>query len=622
MRIERIPVLAGVAVALLLALALVWLRPALDSAGDGAKPIEFTTGDFVFSQATEPPRSGWARHAFPTRKLLGIAHEQGIASPTVWTRFRFDRARFSGRPIALFAATIQQDFVLLLNSREIYRTHGDRKAEAFGWNRPLYLTLPPDMLRARDNEILLRITTHEPQPLIVGVIRVGPDEAVRARFDRELFFATIAPQVVTGYLLILTIGALTFWFKRPREVVFGWLALVGVVWLFRDLHYFVPAPPFAANLYWAMTTDSLFVLLATASAFALCYFRVHDARRRSIVLAAACGMALVLRHGLAALHRSELPAFLVAGPVALVLLVLLAQATRRDPQPGRWLMFAAIVASIGFAFHDLGWSIDVWRGAGVALHPFGGLLIFIAFDITLTTRLQDALFAVESDNQSLEVRVAEVTTRLQTSEASRAQLQIALAIDSERERIMREIHDGIGSNLVTALAVAQRSHESPTTIGILRRSLTDLKIAVDSLEPVDGDIVALLANLRHRMEGDIHRAGLAMEWNVEACPPLAWLNPINALHVLRIIQEAIGNVLTHAAASTITIACAPEECGERTRIIVSVGDDGTAFGAEVLPGGGHRGLANMAARAEAIGGEFAFSQRAGGGSLATLILPA
>lgn len=117
---------------------------------------------------------------------------------------------------------------------------------------------------------------------------------------------------------------------------------------------------------------------------------------------------------------------------------------------------------------------------------------------------------------------------------------------------------------------------------------------MDSLEPVDGVLIVLLANLRHRMDGDLAAVGLATVWKVEPCPPLPWLNPVNALHILRIMKETIGNVLAHANASTLTVGCTPSMRNRSEGILVSVIDDG---GGPLKNGGtAGRGISNMRAR--------------------------
>ena len=391
------------------------------------------------------------------------------------------------------------------------------------------------------------------------------------------------------------------------------------MWIFRNLHFFVQRPPFDATWFWSLSTNSTVVLLACAFAFAIRFFDLPHPRRLSWLLLAACISEIALRRILVGLNQSDFPAFALTLPVTVLFVTLCARSCLAQPKSGRWLVFAALALSICFSFHDLLRSVDLWPGAGLSLQPFGGLLVFSAFDIVLTSRLQSALVAVEDVNERLDARVTEVTQSLQVSEASRVALQVTSAVDQERDRIMREIHDGIGSNLITALAQAQRQTVAGGAVAVLRKSITDLKIAVDSLEPVDGDLIVLLANLRHRMDGDLAAAGVATVWKVEPCPPLPWLNPINALHILRIMQETIGNVLTHANASTITVGCAPAMRDGLDGILVSVSDDGGGPRRADYSTG--RGIGNMSAHAEALGGFHDFGANGTQGSKSILWMP-
>jgi len=215
--------------------------------------------------------------------------------------------------------------------------------------------------------------------------------------------------------------------------------------------------------------------------------------------------------------------------------------------------------------------------------------------------------------------VREARREVAVSEARRRELEIARAMESERERLLREMHDGIGSNLVTALAIAEQQHQPANMITTLRWALVDLKITIDSLEPVKGDLVALLANLRHRMERDLRDAGLACRWRVGECRPLPWLDATNALHVLRIFQEAIGNALSHARAATLEIGCHEESRDGRDGLVAYVVDDGVGFDAE-NPGLG-KGVGNMRSRARALNCGFDCVMSTGAGTRISLWLP-
>lgn len=261
-----------------------------------------------------------------------------------------------------------------------------------------------------------------------------------------------------------------------------------------------------------------------------------------------------------------------------------------------------------------------WRGLGFQTQSFQSLLIFIGCLLVFGRRYSRALDAAREANRSLTAGIDTARSELAESEATRRQLEIAVALESERERLMREMHDGIGSNLVTALAIARRSKESPRATEALRRAILDLKITVDSLAPVDGDVVAFLANFRHRLAPDLDEAGLICEWEVEPCPPLPWLDAQNALHMLRIMQEAIGNVLAHSGADVVTIRCQPELLAGNRGVRIAVIDNGSGFDHGPIGCGG-RGIENMKSRAHSLGGEISFGSVPGRGTSMSLWLP-
>lgn len=618
-RYQTVPIIASIAtLALIVILILCWQRRDEPAAGTPVPALDYGAVEFSFSDKAAIPIGGWHPGKLPDFRLLRAAKARSDP-PQVWVRARFDRTAFGGRPLALHVEMVRDSYTVYLNGTELYRSRADSSDQSFGWNHPLYVPLPPAMLRPGGNEIVFRIETLAPNLLGLGSLHVGPDRTVRANYDRQLFLSNVAPQIVSGYLLILTIGALSFWVKRPKDRIYGWLALVGLTWLFRNLQYFIQEPPIERVLFWTASTDAIFVLMAVVFGFAVAYFALPRARLMHGAIFAMCALEIVVRHQLMASDRSELPSFLLTIPMTATMVVLLFWTCLKKPTSQHWMMFGAIVLSLAFSFHDMLFSFNVSRGAGLFLQPFGGLAIFAAFDVALTSRLQTALVDVEDVNLKLEARVAEITASLAESEEARARLQVTHAVDGERERMMREIHDGIGSSLLTALAQAKHRNESPETIATLTRSITDLRIGVDSLEPIGGDVVALLANLRHRMERELRDAGLTFVWKVDAAPPLSWLDPVGALHILRILQETIGNSLRHSEGARIEVRCGQSSWEGMAGILIEIADNGTGFDPARTSRG--KGLANMAARAEALNASFSCSSTIGAGTTISIWLP-
>lgn len=255
---------------------------------------------------------------------------------------------------------------------------------------------------------------------------------------------------------------------------------------------------------------------------------------------------------------------------------------------------------------------------GLAL---GVLVAAVAVWVWLRQRaLGKAIVEKEKVNAQLEHRIETTKANLLVSETARRQLEVASAITHERERMMRDIHDGIGSSLVAALAAAERQGKpNSTAVNALKNALVDLRIAVDSLEPVEGDVATLLASLRYRLEPEVRKSNITFDWRVEEVPELKWLDAPNALHVLRIFQEALGNILGHAEASIITVACRTDLQKGRPGIIIDLIDNGKGFDPSI-PGRGH-GRKNMQGRAEAIGAKLYVESAHGKGSRTSLWLP-
>ena len=121
------------------------------------------------------------------------------------------------------------------------------------------------------------------------------------------------------------------------------------------------------------------------------------------------------------------------------------------------------------------------------------------------------------------------------------------------------------------------------------------------------------------MQGDLRDAGVVCRWEVDTCGPLEWLDAANALHVLRIFQEAIGNVLTHSGASEMRIGCREEMRDGEPGIAAYVADNGTGFDPAQERSG--KGLANMSARAAALHGLLGSTSDSVQGTIITLWLP-
>jgi len=104
------------------------------------------------------------------------------------------------------------------------------------------------------------------------------------------------------------------------------------------------------------------------------------------------------------------------------------------------------------------------------------------------------------------------------------------------------------------------------------------------------------------------RAGLELTWQVES--PLPKLPPNVEQGLYRIAQEAFENIVRHAAAHSLHVACTTQP----ESLVLSIEDDGKGFAYDALEDNQHFGLRGMQERARMMDGEFDLSSHSGQGT--------
>jgi signal transduction histidine kinase len=586
---------------------------------DGAL-LDFQKGEIAFSDSMTPPTSGWEYRQIARVSFIQEAYRRVPSHKRVfWARFRFPREALGNGPQAFGTDHTSDRFILYLNGIDVYRTFEKEDDRQFNWNRPRMALLPTRLLRPGINEILVRVDTGVNYNLRLGAARIGPLSVIQASYDWRYLVRVEGPRTINGVLLVLTIGVVLFWLVRRKEREFGWLAFVGVAWMFRNLHYYIAAAPFEPELFWELTVHSMFVLMVALYGFTATFLDIPN-RNRNIMGFIIAGLFIALLRFIEVQQAlTDILSYLLSIPLAGLVLWVLLKHVMSKPRVDGILMLSALTISITVSIHDLGLMIQWWVGTTYYLQPYSSILVYSAFAFTLGRRVLLALDTVENMNSVLEDRVALAAAKLTSSEAARRELEISQALIQERERLMMEIHDGIGSNLITALSTAEQTHAAPGTIAILRQAITDLKIAVDSLEAIEGDVVSLIASLRHRLEPDLNRAGITFDWRVQDAPVLPWLDAVGALHILRILQEAISNILVHSCAKQIVVECRPAMLHAKDGVEICLFDEGRGFDSTVPTLG--KGIANMATRASSLHGKLTCESAIGKGTRVRLWLP-
>jgi hypothetical protein len=274
----------------------------------------------------------------------------------------------------------------------------------------------------------------------------------------------------------------------------------------------------------------------------------------------------------------------------------------------------ALALAVLAGLHDYGLAASAplfeaalpdWSAQRYFLLHHAANLLLVVMGVLLALRFIVALAGLETANRTLEARVQERERQIAAGYARIASLQREQAATDERQRIMRDLHDGLGSQLFTSLSRAERgSLDAPAMADTLRSAIDQMRVAIEALASEEQDFRTVFGNFRFRWDARLREAGLAPRWQIDLPDEVLTIAPHDALQILHIAQEALTNVLKHAQARTVTVRLRQADAA----LHLEIEDDGRGRPAEVDAAGAGaarlrsgRGQANMRARAQRLG---------------------
>jgi len=221
---------------------------------------------------------------------------------------------------------------------------------------------------------------------------------------------------------------------------------------------------------------------------------------------------------------------------------------------------------------------------------------------------------------ALAPQIAVIVRALDLTEALEAERDRVLAATmTERDRLRRDLHDGLGPSLsgvaLGLQALGDRLHDAePQTVTLVElirdevdTAVVEVRRIIDDLRPAALDTVPLPEAVRRY--ADALSTVVTVEVNA---PRLGAVPPAVENAVYRITTEALSNAARHAQAAHVRVALQRQD----DELQVTVADDGKGVGQAVAG----VGLTSMRRRAEALGGQLDIDSAAAGTTV-TAILP-
>ncbi len=501
-------------------------------------------------------------------------------------------------PTAAFGDDLPAILLPRMADRAEIRVNGtlvsfDIARQARFWNQPLFTSFGRAALTGGTETIDIHLSAEPATRLALDPFHVGSGQSIYHLHQIVVVARMALTRTAFGAAAFSAILFPLFWFANRSDRIYLWLGLTNLFALPAIMHWVWradPAPPADWFMWWGvglLLSAYCFHRFVAALQGRTAHVPVHTGFGLAIAMLLVC-LALPLEPAVLTM-RSALGIALAAMLWPLGLLAF-GVVPWRD-----WPLFALMAVTLATTW--LNWLSYVLPDPPFArtLASSGTFAFMVGMLWLIFCQLFRTIRNYESLTGELQDRVARRTAELHETYARLAESDRRRTLEEERQRIMLDLHDGVGGQLANTLAYMGEKHD-PVLRDALEDALRDLAMTVDSLEPTES-VADLLSNLRERLEPLLSARGLRFDWNIEGEPHRAATGPSQNLTLLRIVQEAVTNSVKHSGARVIAV--------HLTEQALTIQDDGSGFdpAAPAIRRGldGGFGLVGMRRRADQIG---------------------
>ena len=510
---------------------------------------------------------------------------QADGQPDGWLRDIHYRAAFDlpdspGDNLFMLIASLERPATVALNGHQIFESGSQALWSGPLMTTPVLLQLPGPMLVPGRNELTVETEAGLIVPTRLSRIYVGRASELAPVFKLQSFLEQQLKTMAVVAHFILGVGILFLYFARPRDVLFAWLAgLVGVSFVLSTLVYLIFHPAFSGFARYVSILMPVLGLCALGVALAVIDIVPPRVLKVAALLLPAVSVPVAFLGGERVLSLLTVLDVVLLIALAVASAGVIAWGAFRRGNIDARIMLPPFFLVAWFLIHDGGVVAGLFGGSPLVT-SYSRPLLLAAVTFVLMRRLSTTLGALDRSNDHLHAKLAAREAELAALHSQERSEAARLVREQERQRLTRDLHDGISGHLVSIIAMSEQPKGDLGSIEkAARGALDDLRLVIYSLDLGDRDLPLALANFRERLTPQLQRAGIKLDWATADMPDVSGVTPGNALVVLRILQEAITNAIKHGPASTITVRAAPTPDGQ---VAISVANDGRCF----APGSG------------------------------------
>jgi len=568
--------------------------------------VEFLTD----SDTAIPARSeDWQPLQLPLGSREGNADR---SDRVIWMRFNLDKPT-STEIHSLYFYRYNLSLDVYFNGAPIGGSNYRKGRQTVGWNHPLLVDIQNANWREDGNEVMIRFVASYYGGTFAPLL-FGARNDLLPLYEQRLFRQVKINEWLQALGIITTFFATILWYARKQDSTYLLFAGMTACWSMLTTHmvvYYI----LLDYRYWLPLLHvaiDLFALLMYC--FLVRHIRIPGPKGEKAIKIWAI-MAIVW-HLFAPLQYWWMGAYGFHFVGNLFIFYLLARivikAIREQDTFAIAISLTVLVQLVLFG-HDIIMVLfaeaEDWESA-IYYSQFAFPLLLAVFAASLLHRFVSALNLSENLNRDLEEKVEASRQIIEQSYAERRQLELEQAAEQERLNIYRDLHDDVGSKLLSIVHAGRDSRLGE----LARAALESLRSAVSRANNPDQLLAEFLLEMREEAQLRLQGSGHAFTWQQPENLPEVVLTSEQVFHLNQIARELVSNIIRHAGATNVVMIS--QTLDHSLQICIS--DNGIGFHEDAING---NGLVHIKQRIAELQGHLHITNPEEGGLTVTFSIP-
>jgi len=495
--------------------------------------------------------------------------------------------------IKLMIGVLGRAYEVSLNGHVLDRYTASDEHYKINRLQPYSIVLYDSLLRSGTNNLTIRYATRD-MVVAVSQISIGSQEVIDNDVRFYEFFSTTVIKSMT-FLLVL-MGIFLFWFNSvfPNERLLG---LSGRIMLLTatlmSVQMMAEIPAEFYSLWRGVVVGLIGLLVSGAVEFLREYSgqRVLGNEQKIVLVYVVClslvafvfndamaskvsmlGVAFLLTYCFTSLMWMLLRGSLLQSKIGMLYFacfMITDTLFLRDFMvlPGNASMFESAKRLV---------SIPPFLQEEIFFSPSALMLLLFSMMAVVIQRYQAAREYEEAEAVRIYGALAQSEAELRTVLGQQHAVESAQVVQSERQRLLLEIHDGIGAQLADGY---RRASEGKLTSGqfadVFQYCIDDMRLIMDciSMRP-RAEMEVILGSLLHRLQPRLAKSGIGVDYRpFKRQQSHLGLSDVQCLHAGRIVQECLIAALQHQACNRVVLVLRESARG----IFIYAHDNGAAY---------------------------------------------